>query len=126
MLKVSARRDVIHFAKHPAAIFAQNRRNLLRLPNVELSFLSFAAGIFSAVKSAGLVRHPAEDVIASLARDAAEEGIRSGLIRFEISIGQQRVVVEHLFEMWHEPALVNAVARKPAGEMIVDAAAGHL
>ena len=35
---------------------------------------------------------------------------------------QQRVVVEHLLEMRHEPALVDAVAGEAAAEMIVDAA----
>ena len=35
---------------------------------------------------------------------------------------QQRVVVEHLLEMRHEPALVHAVAGEAAAEMIVDAA----
>ena len=40
--------------------------------------------------------------------------------------GQQRVVVEHLLEVRHEPALIDAVAGEAAGEVVVDAAGGHL
>ena len=35
---------------------------------------------------------------------------------------QLRVVVEHLLEMRHQPALVDRIAREAAAEMIVDAA----
>ena len=35
---------------------------------------------------------------------------------------QLRIVVEHLLEMRHQPALVDRVAREAAAEMIVDAA----
>ena len=37
-------------------------------------------------------------------------------------LDQQRIVVEHLLEMRHEPALIDGVAREAAAEMIVDAA----
>ena len=39
---------------------------------------------------------------------------------------QLRIVVEHLLEVRHHPALVHAVAMKAAGKLIVDAAARHL
>ena len=35
---------------------------------------------------------------------------------------QLRIVVEHLLEMRHQPALVDGIARETAAEMIVDAA----
>src|SRR5262249_31797801 len=35
---------------------------------------------------------------------------------------QLRIVVEHLFEMWHQPALVDRVAGKGAAQGGVDAA----
>ena len=38
---------------------------------------------------------------------------------------QQRVVVEHLLEVRHHPVGVDAVAGEPAGELVVDPAAGH-
>ena len=37
-------------------------------------------------------------------------------------LDELRIVVEHLLEMRHEPALIDAVAREAAAEMIVDAA----
>ena len=38
---------------------------------------------------------------------------------------EQRVVVEHLLEVRHEPLRVHAVAREAAADLIVDAAARH-
>jgi len=38
---------------------------------------------------------------------------------------QLGVVVEHLFEVGHDPALVDAVAMEATGEMVVDAAAAR-
>src|SRR5216683_2141419 len=34
---------------------------------------------------------------------------------------QERVVVKHLFEMRHQPALVDRIARETSAEMVVDA-----
>ena len=39
-----------------------------------------------------------------------------------MQVDEQRVVVEHLLEVRHEPALVDRVAREAAAEVIVDAA----
>ena len=38
---------------------------------------------------------------------------------------EQRVVVEHLLEVRDHPAAVHAVAREPARQLVVDAAANH-
>ncbi len=40
-------------------------------------------------------------------------------------MGEQRVVVEHLFEVRYEPVRIGAVAREATAELVVDAAVGH-
>ena len=53
------------------------------------------------------------------------ERIVRDLKRFQIGDRELRLVVEHLFEMRHEPALVHRIAMKAAAELIVHAAVGH-
>ncbi len=43
----------------------------------------------------------------------------------QIGAGQQRVVVQHLLEVGDDPARVHGVAREPAADLVVHAAAGH-
>ena len=43
----------------------------------------------------------------------------------EVDADQQRLVVEHLLEVGHEPFLVDRVAREATAEMVVDATTGH-
>src|SRR5690606_19020984 len=42
-----------------------------------------------------------------------------------VAAEQERVVVEHLLEVGHDPAGVDGVAGEAAAELVVDAAAGH-
>ena len=63
----------------------------------------------------GLLRHPPGEG-GMRARDAGEVGVDPQ---------QQRVVVEHLLEVRHDPARVDAVAGETARELVVHAAAGH-
>ena len=47
------------------------------------------------------------------------------LTRFGQGGGKQGIVVEHFFEMRHQPAVICAVARQPAADLVVDAAVFH-
>ena len=62
----------------------------------------------------------------SQATVSAMRVLKSGEPRLAIDLGhqvdEQRVVVEHLLEVRHQPALVDRVAREAAAEVIVDAA----
>ena len=40
----------------------------------------------------------------------------------QIGDGELRLIVQHLLEVRHKPALIDGVAMKPAAEMIVHAA----
>ena len=55
-----------------------------------------------------------------MTRVAADE------IGVEIKLHQLRVVVEHFFEMRHEPFGIHGVTRETAAELIMDAARRHL
>jgi len=65
--------------------------------------------------------HPAHDVFGN----GREFRLNEGLEGVDVIRQQTRVVVEHLLEMRNEPALVDGVAMKSSGELIVDAAARH-
>src|SRR5207247_2205450 len=57
-----------------------------------------------------------------LARALPEQRIAAALMRQRQELEQLGVVVEHLLEVRHEPALVDRVAGKSAAQMVVDAA----
>src|SRR5579859_3860770 len=48
-----------------------------------------------------------------------------GQMRVEVKLRKLRVVVEHFFEMRHEPFGIHRIARESATELIVNAAGGH-
>ena len=48
--------------------------------------------------------------------------VAAALIRDRQELEQLRIVVEHFFEMRHQPALVDRIAGEAAAEMIVNAA----
>ena len=47
------------------------------------------------------------------------------LVIVEVKTREQRVIVEHLLEMWHQPLRICRIAVKTAAELIVDAAFSH-
>ena len=66
-----------------------------------------AIGVFGGVEAAVFVGHVAQHVVEDAPGDASKECIVRDLIRLEVRDGELRLVVEHLFEMWHKPALVH-------------------
>ena len=84
-------------------------------------------GILRGVKAAAIaIGHhgiqPGNDLLRGLAKVFADEALKS----MHVIAQQLGVVVEHLFEVRHHPALVDAIAVEAAGELVVDAAARHL
>ena len=72
----------------------------------------------AALRRRHLARKPAD----RLGRALAEQRMPGARMRQRQQLQKLRVVVEHLLEVRHEPALVDRVARKAAAEMIVDPA----
>ena len=65
---------------------------------------------------------PGDDFVSGLTEIFTNECLEA----MDIIAQKLGVVVEHFLEVRDDPAFVNAVAMKAAGELIIDAAAGHL
>src|SRR6266496_3447111 len=85
---------------------AKRRVALFFRPNIERAFSMFrfamlkkAVGVFGRKKSAFAGCHVASDVIENVARDPFVLSILSDLKPVEISDGELRLIVKHLFEM---------------------------
>ena len=84
-------------------------------------------GILRAVKAALLpIAQPAIHPRHRLAHHRAEDRVRKTLPCVHVVRQQAGIVIEHLFEVRHHPALVHRVAMETAAHMVVDAALGHL
>ena len=95
-------------------------------PEEEAALLAFAVGVLGGVEAALGGEQLALEVVED---GAGEFGVacRAGLaVQLQVQSWQQSVVVQHLFEVRHEPAEVRAVASEAAAEVIEDAAGGHL
>src|SRR6266568_449497 len=89
-------------------------------PDVEFPLLAFRIGVERGAEGAVRGGHLARQPFDGLSRAVTEQGsLRAGECEAQ-QLQQLRVVIEHLFEMRHEPALVDRIAGKAAAEMIVD------
>ncbi len=73
------------------------------------------------LRAAHLLEHPVERVLGH----GPQQRVPADLPAVHVGPGQQGVVVEHLLEVGHEPAVVDRVAVEPAAHLIVDAAGRH-
>ena len=120
--KLPSRGDVVVPREERRLVLADGVRDLVQRPDVEFPLLAFAVGIERGGEGALLGRHLAREPADGLLRARAEQRIAGTLMRERQQLQQLRIVVEHLLEMRHQPALVDRIAGKPAAEMIVDAA----
>ena len=85
-------------------------------------------GVLRSIKAAAFaVRHRRVEPRHNLARGS--EKVLAHIIALEsmhVIAQQLGVVVEHLLEVRHHPALIHAVAMKTSGKLVVDAASRHL
>ena len=107
---------------------AQNRLGLVDGPGEVIAIVvEIDVGILRGVEAAVLavaepLVHPADDV----ARHVRVELVAEDLVGVDVVLQQLGVVVRHLLEVRHDPALVDRVAMKAAGELVVNAALRHL
>src|SRR5437879_4379968 len=87
---------------------------LLRRPHVEAALFAFAVGVEAGVEATIRRRHLALDEGKRFFSDPSKGRFLGQLPGIEIGAGEERVVVEHLFEVRDKPALVDAVAVKAA------------
>ena len=123
--EIAAGADVVMRSKECGIFGAEHLFDLRLRPDVELALLAFRVGIERSGEGALRRGHLAREPGDGLARAGGEQRIARALMRQRQQFQKLGVVVEHLLEMRHQPALVDRIARKAAAEMIVDAALAH-
>ena len=100
-------------------------RPLRRRPGVRQSLDAVRVGVLRRGEAAAREQHLAQQVPDRLLDDRAVAVLACHDPRMEVGGGQQRVVVEHLLEVRHDPARVDGVAVEAAADDVVQAAGGH-
>src|SRR2546430_5199826 len=71
------------------------------------------------------VRQHLEHPVHDSPGDLSEQRVAQARVAVEIRVQQLRVVVRHLLEVRHDPALIDGVAVEPATDMVADPALRH-
>ena len=122
-LEIALGRDVVVPREERGLVLADGVLDLVERPDVELALLAFASRRRArrrTRRSSG--RHLAREPLDGFLRARLNSGLPERCMRQRQQLEELRIVVEHLLEMRHQPALVDRVAREAAAEMIVDAA----
>ena len=121
-LEIAAVGDVIGRAEHLAILWPERVQHLGPRPDVELALLALAVGVKRSGEPAALRDHLALEPANRLVDASGQQRAFRLAPHLRHQVDQQRVVVEHLLEVRHQPALVDRVAREAAADVIVDAA----
>jgi len=121
---IALRVDIVKALEQSGAL-AEDRIDLGLGPDIELAFLMLAVGVEAAGEPSFLGQHFATDPFEGLL-DPLQIKRAAGLLPHQ---GQQvdelGIVVEHLFEMGHEPPRIGRITGEAATQMVVDAALAH-
>ena len=108
------------------SVGAEQAIDFLRRPGIERAFLALAVGVEGAGEAAVGRRHLAKHPGHRLLDPLPEQRLARLQPELRQELEQQRVVVQHLLEVRHEPARVRRVTGEAAAEVIVDAALAHV
>ena len=129
-LPVAADIDAPAAAGDLGVLLVQELVQLIASPDEVLAFDAFGVGVGGGVEGPVGSLQAVEQVVGRLPCDSREElGIAAVVghpMRVQVQRDQEGVVVEHFLEVRDEPDLVNRVAMEASGELVVDAAFGHL
>ena len=123
--KVPASRDAKHARRVAAVLGAERRAELIGRPDVEGALRAVAVRIQSRGKAAFRGAELGYQPVAGPLGDAARQRAASPPPQVRVDPGQQRVVVEHLLEVRHDPVGVDAVPGEAARQLVIHAAPGH-
>ena len=118
--------NVVVRSEDAGAVLVQRGIDLLPGPDIELALLPFAVGVLARIECpVGTAQIP-QDVIAD-ALDATREqplpcSVVRSLPRPEQCRDYQRLIVEHLLKVRHEPVGIGSVTVQAASQVIVDPA----
>ncbi len=104
---------------------AEHLAHLVDRPHVELALDALAVGVLGREPPAVGVLEVAAHVVDRLGQHLGEPWLAGQLPGMEVGPGEQRVVVEHLLEVGHEPDVIDRVASETSAEVVVDAAGRH-
>src|SRR5437660_4354062 len=127
MVHFAARSDVVVKLDEARELRAEDGTNFFERPGEVIAVvIERDIGILTRVKAAMLAvgKHgiyPAENADGGF----AEQWIARDGIAVQIVSQQLGIVVGHLLEMGHQPALIDRISMETAAELIVNAAAGH-
>jgi hypothetical protein len=104
---------------------AQEFDDFVQRPDVEFALDALAVGVGGRVVGAVRLLHFADDVVEGFTRYARVLGLARGLICFEVHARELSIVVQHFFEVRHQPAVVGRIASEAASEVVVHAPVLH-
>ena len=96
--------------RHLELFRRQEAAHFFACPTVEFAFLAFAVRIFRGIEAAPGMRHIAQHIADNSARHIGKLGLSAHEVRIKVEVQELRVVVEHFFDMGHEPLRVHRVA----------------
>ena len=106
-LKIPVFSDIVNAAKNLACFITDNSGNLVGCPDEKFSLFAFAVRVLSRVESALAMKHLAQQIIGGFFRHAFEVRVPGQAIDLSIDADELSIVVEHLFEMRHEPFFID-------------------
>ncbi len=124
VLPVSVRGDIISATERVGSV-TQDFFDLLARPEIEFPFDAFTIGIFRRVKPAVGARHVAQYVVTGPPRNVRINRVARDLVRVHVTGNQLRLVVEHLLEVRHQPAFIDAVPMESTAELVEHPALAH-
>ena len=124
-LEVAGARHAVVAAEHGGIGAAEQCFDLGLVPQVVPALHALAVRVLRRVEAPVRMAQVAQQVPQDLPDHRPVDRIAVDLVRGQIGHGEQRVVVQHLLEVRHQPPLVGRVAREAASQVVVHAAAGH-
>ncbi len=123
--EVALRRDAPVTTREVGVGGAEDRGHLLRRPDEEATFLTLAVGVGRGVEPAAGVPHLAQQIVERVDDDAPGRRISGDEMEVQVETRKLGVVVQHLLEVRHEPALVDGIAMEAAPDVVVHPAGRH-
>jgi hypothetical protein len=124
-LEVSARGHPVDPHERAGPVGSEYRFDLLGAPHVEGAFLSLRVRIAGGMERARRRTHVGEQVAEHLLGHRPEVGRSGEPVGVDVEPGQERVVVEHLLEVRHEPPGIHRIPVEAAGQLVPHPAGRH-
>ena len=124
VLEVAAGAEAVPVAGD-VGLLAEDLPHLRVGPHVELALDALAVGVLGRGGPTAGLAEVAQHVVDGLAEHLPEPRLPGQLPAVQVQADEQRVVVEHLLEVRHQPHPIDGVAGEAAAEVVVDPAGRH-